>query len=48
MAGMVRREAFVMAYDDAFYVIGVLLFFTGSLVWLTKPGKPKAGPSAAH
>lgn len=48
MAGMVRREAFVMAYDDAFYVIGVLLFFTGSLVWLTKPVKPKAGPSAAH
>lgn len=48
ISGLVRREAYVMAYDDAFYVIGVLLFFTGSLVWLTKPGKPQGGPSAAH
>jgi DHA2 family multidrug resistance protein len=48
MANLVRREAYVMAYNDAFFVIGSLLFLTGSLVWLTKPGKPAGGPSAAH
>ena len=34
LAGTVRREAYVMAYGDCFYLIGVLLLAMVLLVWM--------------
>lgn len=31
---LVRREAFVMAYDDCFFVLGCVLFVSIGLIWL--------------
>ena len=45
MAGMVRREAFVMAYSDCFFVMGVVLLSTVALVWACQSAK---GASVGH
>jgi DHA2 family multidrug resistance protein len=37
IAASVRREAYVMAYADAFFTLGVLLVATILLVWLCRP-----------
>ena len=40
LAGSVRREAWVMAYSDCFFVLGVLLLAMVVLVWRCQPAKP--------
>jgi len=39
LAGTVRREAYVMAYADCFYLIGVLLLAMVLLVWVCRGAK---------
>ena len=39
VAGVVRREAYVMAYGDCFYLIGALLLAMVVLVWLCRGAK---------
>jgi MFS transporter, DHA2 family, multidrug resistance protein len=46
VAGKVRREAFVMAYGDCFFLLGALLISMVLLVWFCRPTKP--GLVAAH
>ncbi|MCX6927454.1 MAG: EmrB/QacA family drug resistance transporter, partial [Verrucomicrobia bacterium] len=46
MAGTVRREAYVMAYGDCFYLLGVLLLAMVLPIWLCKGAK--GGALAAH
>ena len=46
VAGAVRREAYVMAYGDCFYLLGALLLAMLLLVWLCKGAK--GGALAAH
>ena len=46
VAGVVRREAFVMAYGDCFYLLGVLLLAMALLVWFCRGAK--GGALAAH
>ncbi|WP_432811401.1 MDR family MFS transporter [Pantanalinema sp. GBBB05] len=47
IANLVRREAFIQAYNDCFYLIGFALLLTGLVLLLTK--KVKAGNAgAAH
>ncbi|HTL56902.1 MAG TPA: DHA2 family efflux MFS transporter permease subunit [Candidatus Limnocylindrales bacterium] len=45
LAGTVRREAYVMAYADCFFLLGLLLLSMVALVWLCRPGK---GGALAH
>jgi DHA2 family multidrug resistance protein len=45
LAGTVRREAFVIAYGDCFYLLGALLLATVGLVWFCKPSK---GATVGH
>jgi MFS transporter, DHA2 family, multidrug resistance protein len=42
LAGTVRREAFVMAHSDCFFLLGVVLLSTVLLVWLCRPAKGAA------
>ena len=46
VAGVVRREALVMAYGDCFYLLGVLLLGMVLLVWCCRG--PKGRALAAH
>jgi DHA2 family multidrug resistance protein len=47
ITNIVRREAYVMAYNDGFYLVGIALLVTGLSLFLCK--KVKAGAStAAH
>ena len=46
LAGTVRREAYVMAYADCFYLIGVLLLAMVLLVWMC--GGAKGATLAGH
>jgi DHA2 family multidrug resistance protein len=46
LANTIRRESFVMAYGDAFLVVGVVMCALIPLVWLCRP--VKGGSSAAH
>ena len=39
LAGVVRREAFVMAYSDCFFLLAVILAATILLVWPCRPAK---------
>jgi DHA2 family multidrug resistance protein len=39
LAGSVRCESFLMAYDDSFLLLGALLAATVVLVWLCQPAK---------
>jgi DHA2 family multidrug resistance protein len=46
LAGTVRRESFVMAYADCFFLLGVLLLAMVLFVWFCRPIKGAA--LAAH
>jgi len=46
LAGTVRRESFVMAYADCFFLLGVLLLAMVLFVWFCRPSKGAA--LAAH
>jgi DHA2 family multidrug resistance protein len=46
VAGKLRREAFVMAYSDCFFLLGALIISMVVLVWFCRPTKP--GFLAAH
>jgi len=43
VAGIVRREAFVMAYGDCFFIVGVVLTAMVLLVWLGRRTAPTTG-----
>ena len=42
---IVRRDANIMAFNDAFLIVGISLLVGAILVWFCK--KPKAGAGAA-
>lgn len=44
---LVRREAFVMAFNDGFYFVGIALLVSGMTLLFCKKVKPSAG-AAAH
>jgi DHA2 family multidrug resistance protein len=44
---LVRREAYIMAYNDCFYFIGCALLLSGIAVIFFKKAKPSGG-AAAH
>jgi DHA2 family multidrug resistance protein len=44
---IVRREAYIMAFDDAFLIVGLSLFIGAVLVWFCRKARAKAG-AAAH
>ena len=41
VAGIVRREAFVMAYGDCFFIVGAVLIAMVVLVWLCRKTQPQ-------
>ena len=43
---MVRRDSFVMAYNDAFLILGLVLFACVGIVWLSK--KVMGGAASAE
>lgn len=44
---IVRREAFVMAFNDGFYFVGIALSLSGLTLLFCKKVKPGSG-TAAH
>jgi MFS transporter, DHA2 family, multidrug resistance protein len=48
LAAQVRREAYVMAYGDAFWIIGVGLIISLAAITLLKKPVKAAGPVEAH
>ena len=48
IAGLVSREAYVMAFNDCFYFIGFALLMSGIAILFLKKVKPSDGPSSAH
>jgi MFS transporter, DHA2 family, multidrug resistance protein len=48
IATQVRREAYVMAYSDAFWIIGVGLILSLAAIALLKKPQRTAGPVGAH
>ena len=49
LAGQVRREAYVIAYSDAFWIVGIgLLISLFAILILRKPQKTAAAPVEAH
>lgn len=44
---IVRREAFVMAFNDCFYFIGIALLLSGIAILFIKKVKPTGG-AVAH
>lgn len=46
IANTVRREAYIQAYNDCFYLIGFALLLTGLMLLFVR--KVKAGNAAAH
>lgn len=47
LKNIVRREAYVMAFNDAFLIVGISLLIAAVLVWLCQKTTAKAG-MAAH
>ncbi len=47
LKGIVRRDAYIMATNDTFLMVGVLLFFGAATVWICKKSASKAG-AAGH
>jgi DHA2 family multidrug resistance protein len=45
---VVRRESFILAFNDCFFFIGASLLAGGALVWLCKRPPKKADQSLAH
>jgi len=48
ISNSVRREAYVMAYNDGFYIVGIALLVTGLSLFLCKKVKAAGGAAAAH
>ena len=48
ISNVVRREAYVMAFNDCFYFVGIALFLSGFAVLFFKKVKPGAGGAGAH
>jgi MFS transporter, DHA2 family, multidrug resistance protein len=48
IAGQVRREAYVMAYSDAFWIVGVGLIISLAAIFLLRKPQRAAGPVEAH
>jgi DHA2 family multidrug resistance protein len=48
MQGAIRRQAFLMAFNDCFYVIGMVLFAAGGAVILLHRIEPGGSGAAAH
>ena len=48
LASTIRREAFVMAYSDCFFVLGALLLSMVVVVWLCRPAKGSGGVGQGH
>ena len=48
IAGLVSREAYVMAFNDCFYFIGFALLMSGIAILFLKKVKSSDGPSDAH
>ena len=48
LAAQVRREAYVMAYADGFYLVGVSLVLSLAVVAILKKPQRTAGPIEAH
>ncbi len=44
---LIRREAYVMAYEDCFWIVGVILVSAVGLLWFLARTKPQAIPLAA-
>jgi DHA2 family multidrug resistance protein len=44
--GIVQREAFIMAFNDAFLVVGVALLLAAGLIWFCKRTRGRAGVAA--
>lgn len=45
---IVRREAYVMAFNDCFYFVGIALLLSGIAILGFKKVKPGAGGGGAH
>lgn len=45
---IVRRESFVMAYNDGFWIIGIVLLACIAAIWLADKVKSPGGASGAH
>lgn len=45
---IVRREAYVMAYNDGFLIVGLVLIACIAAIWLADKVKSPGGASAAH
>jgi DHA2 family multidrug resistance protein len=45
---IVRREAYVMAYNDGFWIIGLVLLGCIGAIWLADKVKSPGGASGAH
>lgn len=48
LASQVRREAYVMAYADGFYIVGISLVLSLAVVAILKKPQRTAGPIEAH
>jgi len=48
IANTVRREAYVMAYSDCFFVIGIALLLSILPLFFVNKPKPGAAPAAVH
>jgi DHA2 family multidrug resistance protein len=44
---IVRREAYIMAFDDAFLIVGISLLLGAALVWFCQKARAKEG-AVAH
>jgi DHA2 family multidrug resistance protein len=45
---IVRRESYVMAYNDGFWIIGLVLIGCIAAIWLADKVKSPGGASGAH
>ncbi len=46
--GLARRESFIMAFSDSFFLMGATFLVGGALVCLLQRVKPGAGGAPAH
>jgi hypothetical protein len=45
---VVQRDAFIMAFNDAFLVIAIGLLVSAAAIWLVKVPKSTSAPMPAH
>ena len=46
--GLIRRESYVMAYNDGFFLVGAVLLGCIGVLWFSDKVKAGGGPSGAH